>query len=67
MYNLWQAFKDLVTGNLKKASPEIASNRMAICNKCEAYDSQLKLCTACGCFMTIKTKLEKAECPMEKW
>ena len=65
-YNIFDATKDALTGNLKFASDEIAQTRMDICNKCDAKND-LNICTACGCFLPAKTKLANAECPMNLW
>lgn len=67
MYNWWQALKDWITGDLKCVTEQVAASRLDICKKCEAFDPQLNICTVCACYMPIKVKLEKAECPMEKW
>lgn len=64
-YNAIDAVKDLVTGNLELVSDDIASDRMAICNLCEA--KQITFCTICGCQLHMKTRLKEATCPMEKW
>lgn len=45
----------------------IVDNRMEICNSCPELVKATKQCTKCGCFMTLKTKLANAECPLGKW
>ena len=41
--------------------------RYKICRSCERFNSTLKLCTECSCFMPMKCKLSEAECPDNKW
>ena len=42
-------------------------NRYTICKSCEQFNSTLKLCTECSCFMPMKCKLSEADCPNQKW
>jgi hypothetical protein len=51
----------------KKTSEDIYNNRMDICNNCEYLINMTKTCMKCGCFMTIKTKIDNAYCPIGKW
>ena len=44
-----------------------AKDRMEICEQCDRYNSKLKLCKECGCFMPAKTMLTGSPCPLEKW
>jgi len=48
-------------------SEEISDVRMSICMDCPSLIKLTKTCKECGCFMTMKTKLIKAECPLGKW
>ena len=45
----------------------IASERMAICQKCEHYIELTSQCKKCGCFMKIKTQMLGQKCPIDKW
>lgn len=67
MYNIWDAIKDLFTGKLRFANPPIVKARRAECYSCEVRDEKRNVCTACGCYIPLKIKLEKSTCPMEKW
>ena len=40
---------------------------MDLCNGCEFLTKTTKQCEKCGCFMTAKTRLANAECPIGKW
>ena len=46
---------------------EIASARLDVCNGCEFLFKKTNTCKKCGCFMTLKVKLENASCPIGKW
>jgi hypothetical protein len=40
---------------------------LEICKTCEFFRKGNQTCKKCGCFMKLKTKLEKATCPIGKW
>lgn len=75
MTTRWEQYKikngvtplDLLNPNTKKISEEDADKRYSICLSCEELISLTKQCKKCGCFMNIKTRLEGAKCPLEKW
>jgi hypothetical protein len=50
-----------------KTSREEEDRRMAICEGCEFLKRPAKQCSKCGCFMKLKTKLERGHCPIHKW
>ena len=58
---------DLFNKNLPRASQELFDQRMDICNSCDKLIKITKQCKMCGCFMTQKTKLAHASCPIGKW
>jgi hypothetical protein len=45
----------------------IADDRLKICKVCPELIRATTTCKKCGCFMTAKTKLEAAACPLKKW
>jgi hypothetical protein len=45
----------------------ISGPRFAICQACPEFIKLSSQCKKCGCLMAVKTKLEKAECPIGKW
>lgn len=57
---------DMLNPQSEKVSIEIAEKRMGICNECPRL-LRTNQCSLCGCFMHLKTKLSKAECPEGKW
>lgn len=76
MTSAWQEYKnklgttrpwDIVNPNVNKVSDEIESTRMSICMDCPELIKVTKQCKQCGCFMNIKVKLEKAQCPKGYW
>lgn len=66
-YGILDVVKDAIVGDLEFVSQEIADERMAICNGCDVQNVALKTCTACGCFLPAKVRLQKSACPMELW
>lgn len=57
---------DLINGSPR--SPEdVKAERLEICNTCEFFKHATRQCRKCGCFMDLKTRLDKASCPMKKW
>jgi hypothetical protein len=71
----WQEYKekngvtplDLLNPKTKKSSEELATVRMGLCNTCPELIKLTKQCKKCGCFMSAKTKLQSATCPIGKW
>lgn len=66
-YTIFDVAKDLVTGKLRFVSRQKAAERRAICDQCEVQNKATKVCTACGCFLPLKTKVRDSSCPMELW
>lgn len=58
---------DILNPNIPRSSDDVQSKRMSICESCERFFKPTRQCKECGCFMDIKTKLEQASCPLEKW
>lgn len=72
----WQEYKkklgqtrpwDVINPNVQHVSEEQAISRYSICEQCPSLIKFTHQCKECGCFMKLKTKLEKAECPLGKW
>lgn len=72
----WQKYKekigdtkpwDILNPKTEYISDEIHENRYNICLSCPELIQLTKQCKQCGCFMNLKTKLKKANCPLGKW
>lgn len=50
-----------------RSDSSLREDRLAICRSCEFFNHRLEQCTKCGCFMKLKTTLERAHCPIQKW
>jgi len=46
---------------------EIRNERLDICKACPRLFKPTKTCKECGCFMSMKTWLKDASCPIGKW
>lgn len=68
-----------LSGSLLKAANSIAKNkklasaqdkakaRIEICNRCNLLNKDSGRCEECGCFVTIKVKMDFEQCPLGKW
>jgi predicted Zn-ribbon and HTH transcriptional regulator len=71
----WQEYKekngvtplDLLNPQTRRTTDEVADIRMSTCNSCSELIKITSQCKKCGCFMSAKTKLESAKCPIGKW
>jgi hypothetical protein len=71
----WQEYKekngvtplDLLNPMTKHAAEDLTNSRIAICLECPELIKMTTQCKKCGCFMSVKTKLEAAKCPIGKW
>jgi hypothetical protein len=57
---------DLVNPDTEYAPVEVIARRMKTCEDCDKYLAT-KQCSECGCFMPLKTRLQHAVCPLNKW
>lgn len=58
---------DIINPKTEWAGEETANYRFSICQACPELIKKSNQCKKCGCFMQIKTKMEKAFCPIGKW
>lgn len=58
---------DLLNPNQPRTPEDIAAYRLEICKACDFFRPRTQTCRKCGCFMKLKTTLENAKCPLEKW
>ena len=72
----WQKYKealgdarpwDILNPNTEYVDSIVADSRLNICKACPELIELTKQCKKCGCFMSLKTKLSNAICPMGKW
>jgi hypothetical protein len=72
----WQQYKenlgetrpwDMLNPNVDRVSDEEHTRRFAICKACPELLPVTNQCKKCGCIMNLKTKIEKATCPIGKW
>lgn len=57
---------DLLNNN-NYTTRQIRDGRYEICLGCERLFKPTRTCKECGCFMSAKTWLKLAECPLDKW
>jgi len=57
---------DMINGS-PRVSEELVRQRLDICHECPWFKPLTQRCKKCGCFMSMKTQLEKAYCPIGKW
>jgi len=71
MQNFQEFLKDVgqgvKEGNTVLVTEEKRLQREEICNQCALYNKEAKRCRECGCFMEIKWKFTKSECPINMW
>jgi uncharacterized paraquat-inducible protein A len=58
---------DLINPSQPKSTDEVVKSRLEICKSCEYFRPKTETCRKCGCFMKLKTTLENAKCPIDKW
>ena len=58
---------DILIESRRLKNNNTSDERYEICLSCDHFINLTKSCSKCGCFMTIKTKLEHASCPLGKW
>lgn len=46
---------------------EIRDSRYEVCLGCPSLFKPTRTCKECGCFMSLKTWLKDATCPLGKW
>jgi len=45
----------------------VAAERLEICEGCDRYRPESKICEICGCFLPLKTAAANMSCPIGKW
>lgn len=49
------------------SDPLNADQRLKICNSCPSFSKGIGRCDLCGCFVSIKVRLDFESCPAGKW
>ncbi len=74
--SLWEKYKDnlgetrpwdLLDPSVERVTEDVAEERYSICLGCPELLKLTKQCKKCGCFMSVKTRLKNASCPIGKW
>lgn len=60
-------FFDLFDPKQPRSDKELVEYRLDICKQCPWLDKRTVRCRKCGCFMTLKSTLKQAKCPIDKW
>jgi hypothetical protein len=72
----WQKWKnnlgetrpwDVVDPGTEWVEESLSNERYSICQACPELIKLTKQCKKCGCFMTVKSKMKLASCPLGKW
>ena len=58
---------DFLKPDTEFADAATVDYRFSICNQCPELIAKILVCKKCGCFMSAKTKLAAASCPLGKW
>jgi len=66
-YGLIDVAMDMITGNIKYASPELQQSRLDCCNHCPLLIKLMGQCSKCGCIVSYKVKFLGASCPNNIW
>ena len=48
-------------------SKDERNSRLNVCKGCERLFKPTGTCKECGCFMGLKTWIDRATCPLGKW
>ena len=65
--NITDSVGEMSKGKSPFCSKDSINQRMSLCNACPHFVKTTTQCKRCGCFMSAKTKLKHASCPIGKW
>jgi len=57
---------DLLNSN-NYTTKDVRDDRFNACKECDRLFKPTRTCRECGCFMSMKTWLKDASCPLGKW
>lgn len=52
---------------VEQGTLEYAKRRYKICKECPEFNSIVKVCTECYCFMPAKVLIKEINCPLGRW
>jgi hypothetical protein len=58
---------DMLNPKIEFVDESVSSARYSLCKECPELIKLTHQCKKCGCFMSAKTKLPNATCPLGKW
>jgi hypothetical protein len=58
---------DILNPNTEWVDDNLYNERYSLCLSCPELINLTKQCKKCGCFMTVKSKMKIATCPLGKW
>ena len=66
-YTLRKIAIDAIQGKIEISQPELARERIKVCETCPDFRKITRQCNLCNCFMDAKAKFLHAGCPTNKW
>ena len=58
---------EISKGRSAFCSASDTTDRINVCKSCPEFIASTTQCKRCGCFMSAKTRLTHASCPIGKW
>lgn len=56
-----------MSGNRVLVRAEVRDDRLAECGDCPYFDSLVRQCNLCACFVDLKAELTAETCPDGRW
>ncbi|MBP5281909.1 MAG: hypothetical protein J6Z22_05355 [Lachnospiraceae bacterium] len=65
--DLWKTLQRMIEdlNPEERADEALREERLGICKQCERLMEGM--CTACGCYVELRTATRDQECPYERW
>ena len=63
----YRAVKRLFSVKPSFVTEEIAEKRLKACEACPHFDSSVRQCEICTCFVDLKAQLTTESCPKGRW
>ncbi len=65
--NIGIAAAQFIARGISVRSDEEKSRILLICEACEFYRHSDKRCAQCGCYLSVKLRMNSEHCPINKW